>query len=128
MTDHELDFDDLDRMSRTELAEWAHKPYADIASTLDEWLSREHGVYSSSHGVGLFLDLLADHGLSVVRDEVPPLPESRPTSAEEATRHRERTSHRVTDESGQWRCLDCETWEDGDSTETDQPNDRNARA
>jgi hypothetical protein len=68
--DPDLDLDDL---TRAELAELAHLPYADLASTLDEWLSREHGVYSSSHGVGLFLDLLADRGLSVVRDEVPPL-------------------------------------------------------
>lgn len=76
MTD-QPDFDDLDGMTRAQLAELAHLPYADIASALDEWLSREHGVYSSSHGVGLFLDLLADRGLSVIREVVSP-PEDDP--------------------------------------------------
>jgi hypothetical protein len=75
MTDDEPDFEDLDGMTRAQLAELANKPYADVASALDEWLSRAHGVHSSHHGVGLFLDLLNERGLAVTRDELPPLEE-----------------------------------------------------
>lgn len=74
MIDPDIDLDDL---TRAELAELANQPYADLASTLDEWLSRAHGVHSSHHSVGLFLDLLADRGLSLIRDGVSP-PEDEP--------------------------------------------------
>lgn len=66
---------DLDDLTRAQLAELAHEPYADVASALDEWLSRAHGVHSSHHGVGLFLDLLNERGLAIIRDELPPLEE-----------------------------------------------------
>ncbi|WP_433330047.1 RNA ligase 1 family protein [Spirillospora sp. CA-294931] len=49
--DIELDGQDLDRMTRAELAE-LHGPEHAIAEVLDEWNHREHGLTSSSHGVG----------------------------------------------------------------------------
>lgn len=55
---------DLDDRTRGELAELPG-PAWDVAHILDEWLFRSHGVTSSSHGVGLFLDLLADRGYRV---------------------------------------------------------------
>lgn len=61
---------DLDTLTRADLAELAG-PEATVADVLDEWLLREHGVTSSSHGVGLFLDLLAAEGWRVERVQVP---------------------------------------------------------
>lgn len=71
---------DLDDFTRSELAERPDQPWADVASALDEWLVRQHGVVSGSHGVGLFLDLLNERGLVVVRDEVPPIESLLPPS------------------------------------------------
>lgn len=52
---------DLDNLTRDQLAELSG-PAAHVAAVLDEWLHRLHGVTSSSHGAGLFLDLLAARG------------------------------------------------------------------
>lgn len=52
---------DLDRLTRSELAELPG-PAHPVAQALDEWNHRENGITSSAHGVGLFLDLLAEHG------------------------------------------------------------------
>lgn len=55
----------LDRMTRAQLAE-LHGPERAVADILDDWLRREHGVISSSHGVGMFLDLLAEAGYQIM--------------------------------------------------------------
>ena len=55
---------DLDRMTRDQLAELPGPEHA-VAQVLDEWNHRSHGLISSSHGVGLFLDLLAVEGYRV---------------------------------------------------------------
>lgn len=52
---------DLDRLTRDQLPE----PARQIADILDDWLHRTHGILSSHHHVGLFLDLLAEAGLTV---------------------------------------------------------------
>jgi hypothetical protein len=62
---------DPDDLTRGELAELAHLPWPDLAATLDEWKSRLHGVHSSAHGVGLFLDLLGEHGWEITRKPSP---------------------------------------------------------
>lgn len=63
---------DLDTLTRGQLAEWAHMPeIAATADVLDEWLLRAHGVTSSAHNVGLFLDLLAAEGYRVEPIEAP---------------------------------------------------------
>lgn len=51
----------LDRMRRDELPEDARA----VAEVLDDWRLRVHGLTSSSHDVGLLLDLLADEGYAV---------------------------------------------------------------
>lgn len=58
----------LDRLPRAQLrdAGLGDMP-ADLADVLDEWLHRNHGVLSSSHNVGDFLDSLADAGYRVER-------------------------------------------------------------
>lgn len=65
----EADEIDLDRMTRAELSELGGAPPV-VAQVLDEWNHREHGVTSSAHGVGLFLDLLAAEGYRVEPIEV----------------------------------------------------------
>jgi|GEM_PF-4446230 len=52
----------LDDLTREQL----DRPNRELAEVLDEWMWRLHGTMSSAHGVGLFLDLLADKGYSVV--------------------------------------------------------------
>lgn len=66
--DFEPDPDDL---TRAELAELAHLPWADVAGVLDDWNAQLHGTHSSAHGVGLFLDLLNEAGWHLVRNEPP---------------------------------------------------------
>lgn len=66
--DYQPDPDDL---TRSELAEYAHLPWADVADALDEWNHRLNGVTSSHHGVGLFLELLNEAGWHVARNEQP---------------------------------------------------------
>lgn len=57
---------DIDSLTRADLREWAHMPeLAAVADVLDEWMLRAHGVTSSAHNVGLFLDLLAAEGYRV---------------------------------------------------------------
>lgn len=53
-----------DDLTREQLAE--HDPmWRAVADTLDEWLSRLHGVTSSHHNTGAFLDFLALQGYQV---------------------------------------------------------------
>lgn len=59
---------DPDDLTRAQLAERAG-PESVVAGVLDDWLMRLHGVTSSAHGVGLFLDLLAAEGYRVT--EIP---------------------------------------------------------
>lgn len=75
--DYELDGEDLDRMTRDQLAELPG-PERMVAQVLDDWNRRENGVTSSSHGVGLFLDLLAAEGFCVTPIEEPALSELLP--------------------------------------------------
>lgn len=113
----EPDFDDLDDLTRAQLAELAHLPFADLASALDEWLSRAHGVHSSHHGVGLFLDLLAERGLSVTRDDMPAVVETMAVTREQAERHARRTGHTVTHGESGWDCVECGQWWESDDPE-----------
>lgn len=64
MADDFDEHEDLDRLTRAQLGE-LDGPAATVADVLDEWLVRLHGVTSSSHGAGLFLDLLAAEGWRV---------------------------------------------------------------
>jgi hypothetical protein len=50
-----------DHVDRDELPTDAHA----VADTLDEWNHRAHGITSSAHHAGLFLDLLADRGYRI---------------------------------------------------------------
>ena len=59
---------DPDDLTRAQLAELPG-PEPQVAEVLDEWLLRLHGVTSGTHGVGLFLDLLAAAGYRVT--EIP---------------------------------------------------------
>jgi hypothetical protein len=61
---------DLDTLDRSQLAELAG-PASAVAEVLDEWRHRLHGIISSEHGVGLFLDLLAARGFRVEPIEAP---------------------------------------------------------
>lgn len=54
-------FELLDRMKRDDLPR-AGRAVADV---LDDWLVRQFGITSGSHGAGLFLDLLADEGYEI---------------------------------------------------------------
>ena len=62
---------DIDSMRRADLAKLPGPEHA-VALTLDEWNHRENGVTSSSHGAGLFLDLLAERGYQVTPSPMPP--------------------------------------------------------
>lgn len=67
------DVDDLDTLTRSDLAELDGPAYT-VACVLDDWNHRLHGLTSSSHGVGLFLDLLAAEGWRVTPiDPGPPI-------------------------------------------------------
>jgi hypothetical protein len=61
---------DLDDLTRAELAELGGAPPV-VAQVLDEWNQRHTGITSSSHGVGLFLDLLGAEGYRVTPIEAP---------------------------------------------------------
>lgn len=64
---------ELDDLTRAELADLPG-PAAVVASVLDDWLSRMHGILSGSHNAGLFLSLLAARGYRVTPiDPGPPL-------------------------------------------------------
>ena len=60
--------EDLDARPRAELreTELGDMP-GDVADVLDDWLLAQHGVTSSRHGVGAFLDELAAVGYRVTR-------------------------------------------------------------
>jgi hypothetical protein len=64
---------DLDDLPRSELREGSlgDRP-GDVADVLDGWLAEQHGVFSSHHGVGSFLDGLAAVGYRVTRIEPGP--------------------------------------------------------
>jgi hypothetical protein len=66
------DHEDLDALTRAELAE-LDGPASTVATVLDEWNHRLHGLTSSSHGAGLFLDLLAAEGWRVTPINAPDL-------------------------------------------------------
>lgn len=73
---------DLDRLPRAELAETelGDMPY-DVAKVLDIWLHEQHGVTSSHHGVGAFLDELAAAGYRVTAiDPGPPIEQLLPAA------------------------------------------------
>jgi hypothetical protein len=59
---------DLDSLPRAQLrgGPLGDMP-GDVADVLDDWLVAQHGVFSSHHGVGAFLDLLAAAGYRVTR-------------------------------------------------------------
>lgn len=61
---------DLDTLTRSQLGELLALAY-DVADVLDDWLLRAHGITSSDHNTGLFLDLLADRGYRVTPIDVP---------------------------------------------------------
>lgn len=72
---------DPDDLTRDELAETYPAVYA-VALALDEWLHREHGILSSRHHAGAFLDYLALQGYEVVeKPPVPPLSDLLPIPA-----------------------------------------------
>lgn len=76
--------EDLDRMRRADLreTELGDMP-GDVAEVLDDWLHDEHGVISSHHHVGSFLDRLAAVGYRVTRiDPGPPIERLLPTSTD----------------------------------------------
>lgn len=79
MTD-EMDRDP-DTLTRGELAELPG-PIYDVARVLDDWLQYAHGIASSHHNAGLFLDLLAAEGYRVEPIEVPSLTELLPAPTE----------------------------------------------
>lgn len=57
---------DLDDLPRNQLREGSLGDMpGDVADVLDDWLHRNHGVLSSSHNVGDFLDSLAARGYRV---------------------------------------------------------------
>ena len=55
---------DLDDMTCAQLYEVGDMPGV-VAAVLDDWLHQCHGVLSSSHNTGTFLDLLAAGGFRV---------------------------------------------------------------
>lgn len=61
-----------DDLTRAQLAEY-DPMWSAVADTLDEWMIRMHGIMSSHHNAGLFLELLALQGYRVERME-PPTP------------------------------------------------------
>jgi hypothetical protein len=79
--DDELPDPDLDTLTRADLAELSGPAYT-VACVLDDWNRRHNGVISGSHGVGLFLDLLAAEGYRVEPIMVAPLGELLPPPTE----------------------------------------------
>lgn len=75
---------DLDSLRRDQLreTEYGDMP-GDLAEVLDDWLHREHGVLSSHHRVGSFLEELAARGYRVTRiDPGPPIEQLLPASTD----------------------------------------------
>lgn len=71
--------DDLDRLDRDALRTMGGAPAA-LVDVLDEWLLTQHGVTSSAHCVGAFLDLLAAEGYRVTPIEAPAFADVLPPS------------------------------------------------
>jgi hypothetical protein len=72
----------LDELTRDQLAEYDPAAQA-VAETLDEWLNRMHGITSSHHNAGSFLEFLALRGYRVERMEpVTPLDDLLPAEAD----------------------------------------------
>lgn len=65
------DYEDIDVLPRSELAEFAGPAYT-VACVLEDWSRQHNGVISGNHGAGLFLDLLAAEGYQVT--PIGPLP------------------------------------------------------
>lgn len=73
---------DLDDVPRSGLREFGDMP-GDVADVLDQWLFEQHGVASSHHGVGSFLEALAAVGYRVTPiDRGPSFEELLPASTE----------------------------------------------
>ena len=68
-SDQPQDFEPhLDDLRRDQLWETEHGDMpGHVANVLDDWLLEQHGVTSSRHGVGSFLDGLAAVGYRVTR-------------------------------------------------------------
>jgi hypothetical protein len=83
MTDENYE-PDLDDLPRSELREGVLGDMpGDVADVLDDWLHEQHGVTSSHHGVGSFLDGLAAVGYRVTQIEPgPSIEELLPTSVD----------------------------------------------
>lgn len=63
---------DLDRLPRARLGETELGVMPEVlAAVLDVWLIEQHGVVSSHHGVGSFLDALAAEGYQVTAIDPP---------------------------------------------------------
>jgi hypothetical protein len=59
---------ELDDLPRSQLREGSLGDMpGDVADVLDDWLHEQHGVTSSHHGVGSFLEGLADAGYRVTK-------------------------------------------------------------
>lgn len=73
--------EDLDTLTRADLAEQDSPAYP-VACVLDDWNRQHDGVISSSHGAGLFLDLLAAEGYRVTPIVAPSLDQLLPPPTE----------------------------------------------
>lgn len=71
------DHGNLDDLTRAELAERDGPGHA-VATVLDEWSRRMHGVACGRHGAGMFLELLAAAGWRVEGVDTPSFARLRP--------------------------------------------------
>jgi glycine/D-amino acid oxidase-like deaminating enzyme len=71
VTNPEHEEPDLDRLSRDQVRE-LDPLYGPVIDVLDDWLFAQHGVTSSHHCVGAFLDALAAAGYRVTPIEPGP--------------------------------------------------------
>lgn len=75
--DYEPDLDDLTRSQLYELG----MPGV-VADALDDWLHAQHGMMSSHHGVGTFLEALAAEGYRVTPIVAPSMAEMLPAATD----------------------------------------------
>lgn len=75
---------DLDDLPRAQLRDTGLGDMpGDLADVLDDWLHQYHGVLSSHHNVGAFLDLLAAAGYRVAPIAVgPPIGQLLPSAGD----------------------------------------------
>lgn len=59
----------LDTLTREQLRETGYETVAALVRVLDEWLLTQHGITSSSHGAGHFLNLLHARGYHLAYDD-----------------------------------------------------------